>query len=84
MVGLFLVCFGFFLLWFNLFSLLQNAWERIFESLLLFLFNGMDHYYLPRNGSERNSGSFLFRGTAGILSELTNCSVYSIEIDTIE
>jgi hypothetical protein len=37
-----------------------------------------EHFYLPRNRSERNSESFLFRGTAGIPSELTICSVYSV------
>jgi hypothetical protein len=37
-----------------------------------------EHFYLPRNGSERNSESFLFRGTAGIPSELTICSGYSV------
>ena len=30
------------------------------------------------NGSERNSESFLFRGTAGIPPETSNCSVYSV------
>ncbi len=37
-------------------------------------------FSLPRNSSERNSESFLlflFRGTAGIPSEITICSVYS-------
>jgi hypothetical protein len=37
-----------------------------------------EHFYLPWNGSERNSESFLFRGTAEIPSELTICSVYSV------
>jgi hypothetical protein len=37
-----------------------------------------EHFYLPRNGSERNLESFLFSGTAGIPSELTICSVYSV------
>jgi hypothetical protein len=37
-----------------------------------------EHFYLSRNGSERNSESFLFRGTAGIPSELTICSVNSV------
>jgi hypothetical protein len=37
-----------------------------------------EHFYLPQNGSERNSESILFRGTAGIPSELTICSVYSV------
>ncbi len=31
-----------------------------------------------QNGSERNSESFLFRGTAGIPPEQTNCSIYSV------
>ncbi len=36
-------------------------------------------YFSPlRNGSERNSENFLFRGTAGIPPEQTNCSVYSV------
>jgi hypothetical protein len=35
-------------------------------------------FSLPRNGSERNSESFLFRGTAAIPPEETNCSVYSV------
>ncbi len=35
-------------------------------------------FSVPRNGSERNSESFLFRGTAGIPPELTKCSVYSV------
>jgi hypothetical protein len=37
-----------------------------------------EHFSLPRNGSERNSESFLFRGTAGIPPEQTNCSGYSV------
>ncbi len=37
-----------------------------------------EHFYLPLNGSERNSESFMFRGTAGIPSELTICSVYTV------
>ncbi len=35
-------------------------------------------FSLPRKCSERNSESFLFRGTAGIPSEITICSVYSV------
>ncbi len=35
-------------------------------------------FSLQRNGSERNSESFLFRGTAEIPSELTICFVYSV------
>jgi hypothetical protein len=37
-----------------------------------------ENFYLPRKVSERNSVSFLFRGTAGIPSELTICSVSSV------
>jgi hypothetical protein len=37
-----------------------------------------EHFYLLWNGSERNSESFVFRGTAGIPPELTICSVYSV------
>jgi hypothetical protein len=33
---------------------------------------------LPRKGSEQNSERFLFRGTAGIPSEMIICSVYSV------
>jgi hypothetical protein len=35
-------------------------------------------FSLPRKCSERNSESFLFRGTDGIPSEITICSVYSV------
>jgi hypothetical protein len=35
-------------------------------------------FSVPRNGSERDSESFLFHGTAGIPPEQTNCSVYSV------
>jgi hypothetical protein len=35
-------------------------------------------FSLPLKGSERNSERFLFRGTAGIPSELIICSVYSV------
>jgi len=37
-----------------------------------------EHFSPLRNGSEGNSESFLFRGTAGIPPEQTNCSVYSV------
>ncbi len=36
-----------------------------------------EHFSLSWNGSEQNSQSFLFCGTAGIPPEQTNCSVYS-------
>jgi hypothetical protein len=35
-------------------------------------------FSLPGKGLERNSESFLFRGTAGIPSEITFSSVYSV------
>ena len=35
-------------------------------------------FSLSRNGSEQNSENFLFRRTAGIPSEITICSVYSV------
>jgi hypothetical protein len=35
-----------------------------------------EHSSPLRNGSERNSESFLFRGTAGIPPEQINCSVF--------
>ncbi len=35
-------------------------------------------FFPLRNGSEQNSKNFLFRGTAGILPEQSNCSVYSV------
>jgi hypothetical protein len=37
-----------------------------------------EHFYLLCNGSERNSESFVFRGTAGIPPELTISSVDSV------
>ncbi len=37
-----------------------------------------EHFTLPRNCSERIFESYLFRGTAGIPPEQTNCSVYSV------
>jgi hypothetical protein len=50
------------------------------ESLQLFLFSVQNskHFSPLQNGSEHNSESFLFRHTAGILPEQTNCSVYSV------
>ncbi len=36
------------------------------------------YFYLPHNGLEWNSESFLFRGTAEILQEQTNCCVFSV------
>jgi hypothetical protein len=58
----------------------QKGSEPNSESMLLFLFHGTEFrvFSLPRKGSERNSERFLFRGTAGIPSEMIICSVYSV------
>ncbi len=37
-----------------------------------------EHFSPLLNGSERNYENILFRGTAGIPPEQTNCSVYSV------
>ncbi len=37
-----------------------------------------EFFSLPRKGSERNTERLLFRGTAGIPSEMIICSVYSV------
>jgi hypothetical protein len=37
-----------------------------------------EFFSIPRKGSERNFERFLFRGTAGIPSEMIICSVYSV------
>jgi hypothetical protein len=37
-----------------------------------------EHFSPLRNSSERNSDRFLFRGTAGVPPEQTNCSVSSV------
>ncbi len=50
------------------------------SELLSLPWNGSERYsehFSPlRNGSKRNSENFLFRGTAGIPPEQTNCSIY--------
>ncbi len=60
----------------------QNGIPSCFssDSLFLFLFHGTEFriVLLPRKGSERNSERFLFRGTAGIQSEMIICCVYSV------
>ncbi len=65
---------------FQFVSLPRNGSERNSERLLLILFHGTEfRAFSPlQNGSERNSDNFLFRGTAGIPPEQTNCSVYSV------
>jgi hypothetical protein len=64
----------------ELFFLPVKCSEGNSETLLLFLFNGPEFrvFSLPRKGSERNFEGFLFRGTTGISSEITFCSVYSV------
>jgi hypothetical protein len=62
-----------------LFSLSQNGSERNSEPCFWFcsMVQNSEHFSLLRNRSERTE-NFLFRGTAGILPEQTNCSVYSV------
>jgi hypothetical protein len=55
----------------------QNGIPRVFFCLCSMLQNS-EHFSPLRKGSEQNSESFLFRGTHRILSEQTNCSVYSV------
>jgi hypothetical protein len=64
----------------ELFSLPRNGSERNSESLLLFcsIAHNSEHFSTLRNCSERNFESLLFRGTAGIPPEQTNCFVYSV------
>ncbi len=64
---------------FELFSLLGNNSEGNFENLPLFLFHGTKFQAL-RNGSEHNSESCLFCGTAGIPPEQTNLFLSSLEL----
>jgi hypothetical protein len=54
--------------------------ERNSESLLLFLFYGTEFraVFSSAEGFGTEFRSFLFRGTAGIPSEITICSVYSV------
>jgi hypothetical protein len=49
---------------------------REFASNFCSLVQNYEHFSPLRNGSERNSASFLFRGTAGIPPEQTICSVF--------
>ena len=54
--------------------------ERNSESLLLFLFYGTEFraVFSSAEGFGTEFRGFLFRGTAGIPSEITICSVYSV------
>ncbi len=64
----------------ELFSLTRNVSERNSERLLLILFHGTEFWaifsYAEQFGTEFRE--FLFRGTAGIPPEQTNCSVSSV------
>jgi hypothetical protein len=62
------------------FSLPLKRSEGNSESLLLFLFNGTEFrvVFSSAEGFGTESREFLFRGTAGIPSEVVICSVYSV------
>ncbi len=64
----------------ELFSLSRNRLEQNSESLLVFLLRfwyGILSIFLFSRTPERNSESFLFRGTARIPSEMIICFIYS-------
>ncbi len=65
---------------FELFSLLLKGSEGNSDRLLLFLFNGTEFrvVFSSAEGFGTELREFLFRGTAGIPSEITICSVYSV------
>ncbi len=64
----------------ELFSLLRKGSERNSESLLPFLFHGTEFRVVISSAESFGTEfrDFLFRGTAGIPSEITICSVYSV------
>ncbi len=64
----------------ELFSLPLKCSEGNSESLLLFLLNGTEFrvVFSSAEGFGTEFRGFLFRGTAGIPSEITICSVYSV------
>ncbi len=64
----------------ELFSLPLKDSEGNSESMLLFLFNGTEFrvVFSSAEGFGTEFRGFLFRGTAGIPSEITICSVYSV------
>ncbi len=61
-------------------SLLQKGSEQNYGSLPLFLFHGTEFrvVFSSAEGFGTEFRDFLFRGTTGIPSELTICSVYSV------
>ncbi len=75
------VCFYFFskVRYFELFYLPQKGSERNSESCSYFCStDGNQVFFSSAEGLEQNSESFLFRGKAGIPSEIPICSVYSV------
>jgi hypothetical protein len=64
----------------ELFSLPRKGSERNSESMLLFLFHGTEFRVVlsSAEGFGTEFRRFLFRGTAGIPSEISICSVYSV------
>ncbi len=64
----------------ELFSLPRKGSEQISESMFLFLFHGTEFrvVFSSAEGFGTEFRRFLFRGTAGIPSEISNCSVYSV------
>ncbi len=64
----------------ELFSLPQKGSEHNYGSLLLFLFHGTEFriVFSSEEGFGTAFRDFLFRGTTGIPSEITICSVYSV------
>ena len=61
-------------------SLPQKGSEQNYGSLLLFLFQGTEFrvVFSSAEGFGTEFRDFLFRGTTGIPSEITICSVYSV------
>ncbi len=61
-------------------SLPQKGSEQNYGSLLLFLFHGKEFrvVFSSAEGFGTEFRDFLFRGTTGIPSEITICSVYSV------
>ncbi len=57
----------------------STEWFRMeFREFVSILFNRIEHFSIPRNGSERKTESFLFCGTAKIPPEQNICSVYFV------
>ncbi len=73
----------FFVPWNGIPSCFLFRW-RVWKGILRICFyfcsreRNSELFSLPRKGPERNSENFLFHGTAGIPSDITICSVYSV------